>query len=595
VVSEERPLFIVNTVVGDADAFRALAEQASRLKQYGRVEMVVSALSAKARYEFPPGGNAWHEYASNNPALHKFFPHEKIAPFIPADYVAANLRGLDARLEILRELGLGACFWAGEPAFLPEAFFATYPHLRGPRVDHPRRSRHEEFAPCVDHEENIEMFSSMMAELAARVPELGTFMFKTNDAGSGICWADWLYSGPNGPAACRRRTTGQRVASFMRALRDGAKRAGSDVQIRMVPQFRPGETTEIALLLPEGCHAGGRDDNTVHVDCSMLNACYPVKGVLDPLDVIRASSRIDLTTAPTVVLSGRVYYNRDIDRTEVWRRDIDIIERSIRQPVEGLLPTLTRLAEHCADWVGDERAEPMMEALDELADLLDFQFAALSPLSTIYFGVSLRHVTRPLVVAPEYLSQEEEDYWLPHVFNIWVDQARADYTDFHGGVPRQVTLDAVGGFLRRLARTIDSIDRIAHEGGDEFFVKMALALRIHVSIIRSVANFFAMQQIRDRNAEKLSQPRRPSKLGDWSGDNDLQAANTLMRDELDNAGELVRLLEDGGMEMIAHATREEDEDTFLLGGDLVAQVKRKMEIMRRHWIDAENHLASPLK
>jgi hypothetical protein len=68
-----------------------------------------------------------------------------------------------------------------------------------------------------------------------------------------------------------------------------------------------------------------------------------------------------------------------------------------------------------------------------------------------------------------------------------------------------------------------------------------------------------------------------------------------MRDELDNAQEPIDLLVDGGMEFICHANDPKYEDTFLLGPDLVEQLKRKMKIMLDHWTDIEGYMATPFK
>ena len=68
-----------------------------------------------------------------------------------------------------------------------------------------------------------------------------------------------------------------------------------------------------------------------------------------------------------------------------------------------------------------------------------------------------------------------------------------------------------------------------------------------------------------------------------------------MRDELDNAQELIALLEKGGMDLICHAKDSIHEDTFLLGPDLINQVKKKRKIMLDHWRDIEGYMTSPLK
>src|SRR5678816_646152 len=52
--------------------------------------------------------------------------------------------------------------------------------------------------------------------------------------------------------------------------------------------------------------------------------------------------------------------------------------------------------------------------------------------NTLYWGVTTRHITRPLLIAPDRLSEQEEAYFLPYVFNISKEEARRDYTDVHG-------------------------------------------------------------------------------------------------------------------------------------------------------------------
>jgi len=76
----------------------------------------------------------------------------------------------------------------------------------------------------------------------------------------------------------------------------------------------------------------------------------------------------------------------------------------------------------------------------------------------------------------------------------------------------------------------------------------------------------------------------------------LQLLNEFMRDELDNTTALLDLLESGGgIRQILRAENPGDEDSFLLGPDLLENLKLKRQIMRRHWMDAEEFLASPHK
>jgi hypothetical protein len=216
----------------------------------------------------------------------------------------------------------------------------------------------------------------------------------------------------------------------------------------------------------------------------------------------------------------------------------------------------------------------------------------------------MRHINRPLVAIPEKLTPEEESYWLPHVFNPNVNEARSDYIDFHGGRltgPRgmdqghDTRILEIGTFTGRLGDVADRLAALSG-GGAEVFRRMAASLRIYASIFRSCGNVYAVQKVRDRNLEVFAGPPHvPPKVADWHGNPDLQLLNELMRDELDNTTGLIDLLQNGGITQILTAAEAGDEDPFLLGPNLLGQLTEKCRIMRRHALDAEQFLATPHK
>ena len=104
-----------------------------------------------------------------------------------------------------------------------------------------------------------------------------------------------------------------------------------------------------------------------------------------------------------------------------------------------------------------------------------------------------------------------------------------------------------------------------------------------------------MRHTKEGDENRNVAPYRSNKTPTWEGDPELQKFNAVMRDELDNAQELIDLLEDGGMEYICHTKDPKYEDTFLLGPDLVDQLKRKRKIMLDHWTDIEGYMAMPFK
>src|SRR3954467_397777 len=136
-----KPLtFVVMSATRTAGDFEVLASQAARLKQRGRVEVGVSSLSGRTVADVPPGGSPWHDYTSCLPSLEKFVPHRDLLPFVDAEHVRKNQQLLRDKLLVLRKHKLAAAAQFHMPWLIPEEFFEKFPRLRGPRIDHPRRS-----------------------------------------------------------------------------------------------------------------------------------------------------------------------------------------------------------------------------------------------------------------------------------------------------------------------------------------------------------------------------------------------------------------------------------------------------------------------
>jgi len=594
--------FILRAAFRDLSDFRAFAVEAARLKSYGEVLVNVGVLADKAWHEIPEGGSAWHEYAVYNPALHKVFPHPKIAPHVPADYVKANRELVLDETAILRELGLGAWFMGQEPYFLPESFFREHPHLRGPRIDHPRRSRREEFAMCMDLDESREMVAWMMCELKKQVPELAMFMFNTNDAGSGFCWAAAQYSGPNGPRHCRSKTAGQRVRAFTELLHEGARTGGGDVSIFLGhANFWRGEREDVLANLPPDTALLGHDEETVGIG-SHIGGGYPVLGLVSPLGIIRGMERVAETDVRNVFVGVGATYHRSVEETRTVEKVLDIVIDCLERPVSGLRARLDRLHELSVHWAGEKKAEAVTEALHDLDLALHAKQMLVPAFRPIYCAVSVRHLTRPLVFDPRLLTPEEEQYFLPHVFNISPSEARNDYIDLHGSRMTVGTGDVHGipallGVLDRMRGAAATLEDAKDGPEGEWLFRLATSVRIHVHVIRSIYNFYFGQKIRDRHAAELAreEPVVPEKVGSWDGEGEILAWNERMRDELDNVSELTRLLEERGLDQIARAPDERHEDTFVLGPDVLDHLKKKVRVMRDHWLDVERYLAPPHK
>ncbi|KPL01755.1 MAG: hypothetical protein AMK75_03980 [Planctomycetes bacterium SM23_65] len=593
--------FIVSWTTRDLEQFRRFAGLAARLVPLGEVLADVSTLADKAFHIIPPGGSSWHEYSANWPTLHRVFPHPKLAPHLPADWVRVNRELLLAKAAVLRGMGLGASFYGNDPHFWPESFWQEHPHLRGPRIDHPRRSRKEEFSVCTDLDESREMLAWEMCELKRNVPELEVFIFNTNDAGSGLCWAVSQYAGPNGPRHCRHITAGERVRRFLETLHAGARKGGGDVAIHIGNRaFWRNEIDDVVARLPENSHVTWKDPTSTTVPVTW-HGQVPVRGLVNPLSIIRATERLSAPEVKTVFLHFSPPTHRGDMTLDAISKALDVLIDCIEQPVKGIHAQFEELHALCVRWAGKKQAEPVFEAFYRMDEALRTKAAVAPRFRPIQAAVSMRHLTRPLVVKPELLAPEEEAYFLPYIFNIRESEARTDYIDVHGGRlsgpadwQTESALDRALDELRDAAALLEDA-KDAPES--KWLLSVATSMRIYAALVRSIRNFYFGQKIRDRHAGELSRevPAVPEKVASWEGEGAILEWNERMRDELDNANELLALLEERGTGQIFHAEGDRHQSCFLLGPDLVGDLKKKVKIMREHWLDVERYLAPPHK
>lgn len=159
-----------------------------------------------------------------------------------------------------------------------------------------------------------------------------------------------------------------------------------------------------------------------------------------------------------------------------------------------------------------------------------------------------------------------------------------------------VTRDPIRIKIKKIKQICKNIEHIGGRSKNEFIHNLETALRIHASLFRSIGNFAEARQIRDRNAEKINGPiHRTNKESKWTGDADLLKFNEIMRDELDNTAGLIDLLEKNGTNELCLANDAAYEDCFLLGPDIIAQLKKKNKIMINHWRDIEDYMTTPFK
>ncbi|HOQ59837.1 MAG TPA: hypothetical protein PLN93_02840 [Vicinamibacterales bacterium] len=203
-----------------------------QLAAWGYTHVEVNALAYPMGLETGPAGEAYPMFYTYCPALDQFVASSLNRGLYPAYYLSANLAVLKRNAELARKYGLVPGLLSFEPRSVPEEFFARYPMLRGPRVDHPFRSFRPRYTMTLAHPRVREHYAEMMAALMREVPDLGFLDVWSNDSGSGFEHTKSLYVGRNGgPYLIREwkddeeiaRQAGACALRFFGVLKDAAR------------------------------------------------------------------------------------------------------------------------------------------------------------------------------------------------------------------------------------------------------------------------------------------------------------------------------------------------------------------------------------
>ena len=598
-MSKQKLVFLAP--VNDPETFDRYVSLASGMSDLFDVSIGVGTMARKHSEELTDPGDSYLQYSVKNPSFFKFIVPEKLRPYLDTAFAEENLALMSWKVDVLKEAGLHAAMYANEPIYQREPVYQAFPHWRGARVDHPRRSRNPVWAPCLLQPEVQEVYRETIAELCRRFPIFDTFTFLTNDCGSGFCWSTTLYNRPNGPAHCRSVGPAPHVAAFHRAVIEGARDGGCEVETFMGHIYPDPEPELCRRLLPEGAHILPESGEGATGGLgSTIGRTYPVRGIEDVLGFVGQLEAMHARQPKTTFFRVGVAYQKSHTDLASLGFLLSVMRRFLKQPTNTLQERLALLGQVADDSYGPDAGPAVVEAWYELNRA--FQVQAVWPRATsmpLYSGLSARWLTRPLVAFPEELTSDEVDYWLPHVFYGFGDEGRRNVLDFHGGrAADNITpgrdLQLRHGWFASLDSALaraQSAFRAAAEKGVEQATLTARAIAILRCIYRSIRHVMDFGLLMER-----AQPREGMwELGERpEGDPERAQVYGIVRDELDNTLELIDLVEgEGTDQVLITASKPEDEDTFILGPDLADQLRKKRQIMLAHWRDFDRLYLPP--
>jgi hypothetical protein len=569
---------------------------AVRAKESGATHITITAEDLPwSFWQYDTPDDPYPTWVISNPGLLKIAPPAAIRPHVSLEYAERVMNILEARGAVLRRLGLKAAFHTFEPQMLPEALFEERPLWRGPRVDHPQRSRVARFAPSIDHPEVLALYEEAVANLLRRCPEIELLAMRTNDSGAGVDWSRGLYSGRSGYTAHRSRPMEQRIGGFFAALQRGAKAAGGSLELELY-NTKELDRARLATALSHGMAV----DNTegpeatpykAAVDTVLVynNFFHPVAGIPQIVAFIDDLQRTASVGAPRLFISIPDRVNREL----YFRAG----EAFGKRPFAGEMGRLHLLRELAVAEAGERDADKLVAIWLSLHEAQKVGGLLTSGAAIVYGGCILqRWLTRPLVPFPHELPPEEKAYYRRFILQARSD-AHADTltdlqaTELYSGWSGYYFVNRIIGeaesslgraqVLARSMRGADSAAMLAHR--IEVFRRMLRTARHAVSYQAQ------LDRVRELGIKPELRPV-PQTQPSWDRQMMLETA----RAEIDNIAELIELLGSTPGDYIELAAEPEEEDIRVLGPDLIPQLRMKIKIMNARWRDYDRIFTAPM-
>lgn len=515
----------------------------------------------------------------------------QLQEYIPQDYVRKNRDILARRADVLEEHGLKPAFRGYAPAYLPEEVFRDHPRWRGPRVEHPRRSKSTYYAPCIDREEVIDMYREAVADVCSVIP-VEYFSLITNDSGAGLCWSGGLYPGRNGPEWCRDRPMADRVEGFLSALQAGAGDAGVDAAVNLrygVGTMPEQEVTSILPSLAPGQRVNERASDGLEAIATagyerLQSGVNPVVGIPQVFRLARELERAFSSDKPHVNVSilppdDHAYF--------------DLLEAFDANPVRDPAHRLALIEEVAEERVGADHTPRLLtlwEHVDAAVDAVQ-KIGPADPV-TMVGVVNQRWLTRPFVPFPLELDPAETAYYRDYQFQANSEAEAADLMNlqgfemingYSGSLLARMLIEEATDHVEAATDAAESLAAALSGHDADRFELLASRLRALNCVYTTVANAVRYQEILDRTDYE----QRPTEENIWpvEGDQRLREIQNVTRSEVDNCTRLADILESTDRPVLDLAETPEEEWIFQYGPDIVEHLERKVALTLDHQRD----------
>lgn len=555
--------------------------------------------------------DSWVRFTAQSPGAFKFVETSVINGVLSKAHIDKNAALLAEKSKILARHGLKGFMHLLEPQWLPEAFYARHGELRGPRCDHPGVARSKYYSPCIDRPEILAHYREMFQRLLELAPELLMFSIWGNDSGAGICWCNGLYPGRNGPDYCKDVTMGKRIRRWLDAMLKGGKDAGKRIELvfatyafgneasRDILANLPSHTSLVSWMgsFPNepfagkwvesfigDCEKAGRSAY-LHVDPTLG---YPLGPVTEPpveyfiYDTLGEAAR---SGAKYIGVGGLSVDADGKPTAATWA----IVSALARPPKNGF-DVDRAVAKTAKEIVGAKLAPALSSAwrdVDTAFRLWPNNADTNHHLYSFYSVLGDRWLVRPIVPAPERLTDAEKAYFSKHRHGS--RDPRFENSFFISESVMNYKLDELpwpladyDSMLRYMDRALETLDAALTRAGGAPEAKALKEQRDRVAILRGV--WRNQRNVLQCGAiiEWLASPRRAEF---WKRAAALKKRFIAgMDDEIVNAREIIALIRGS---KVALLNTGEKESSFVYPTNLAELLEKKIALMEAHRKDID--------
>lgn len=534
------------------------------------------------------------------PSIFKFYVPDGLKPYLPADYARRNLASLQKKAKIMKEKGLKPVFTSCDPAYLPEQAYLDHPNWRGSRCDQPRRSRSEYYAPCLDDPEMRELFVKAVEEVCKVVP-VEQFDVMSNDSGAGLCWDPGLYPGPNGPQHCKNIPTELKVVNYLSVWQEGARRAGVKNPIVNIDRYLRGNLRNSVLpYLKEGQYAMNRnaqggEGNTQIGWPGYYDYFFPIDQMPYVVRIARQLFAAQQKNARNIVIGIR-----GLDEIDAVR----YLEKYMKEPVGSHESDLMRSIEWLAGtFVGEKNADKLVTVWMNL----DRINALYTPYETggHLFRIGTTHqrwLTRPFVVYPDRLKEDERRYWREFIFQAGSEEDANCLTMLQahkwlGGYGAFYIFEKTTANARPLVRASISLakeleSKAVDAESARYLKGLEMKLRLLDIITTNALDAVEFQTIIEDVPEGYGAGDHTEMLR-FQGDPRCLRLDQIIRDEVDLSYSLIKLLDEAekeGISILVTTKQDKFENIMHYGSNIRENLRKRIIIMNAHRGEVEEYV-----